>query len=35
MNHLSEEQIVLHYYGDAEDAAEVERTSGCLPRMPG
>jgi hypothetical protein len=25
MNHLSEEQIVLHYYGDAEDAAEVER----------
>lgn len=25
MNHLSEEQIVLHYYGDAEDVAEVER----------
>lgn len=25
MNHLSEEQIVLHYYGDAEGAAEVER----------
>ncbi|HEY5029990.1 MAG TPA: zf-HC2 domain-containing protein [Candidatus Angelobacter sp.] len=25
MNHLSEEQIVLHYYGDAEEAAEVER----------
>jgi hypothetical protein len=25
MNHLSEEQIVLHYYGDAEDATEVER----------
>jgi hypothetical protein len=24
MNHLSEEQIVLHYYGDAEEAAEVE-----------
>ena len=24
MNHLSEEQIVLHYYGDAEDATEVE-----------
>jgi hypothetical protein len=24
MNHLSEEQIVLHYYGDAEDASEVE-----------
>jgi hypothetical protein len=25
MNHLSEEQIELHYYGDAEEAAEVER----------
>jgi len=25
MNHLSEEQIVLHYYGDAEEASEVER----------
>jgi predicted anti-sigma-YlaC factor YlaD len=25
MNHLSEEQIILHYYGDAEEAAEVER----------
>lgn len=25
MNHLSEEQIVLHYYGDAEESAEVER----------
>ena len=25
MNHLSEEQIVLHYYGDAEEALEVER----------
>jgi hypothetical protein len=25
MNHLSEEQIVLHYYGDAEAAAEVEQ----------
>jgi len=25
MNHLSEEQIALHYYGDAEEAAEVER----------
>jgi hypothetical protein len=25
MNHLSEEQIVLHYYGDAEEAAEIER----------
>ena len=25
MNHLSEEQIVLHYYGDAEEATVVER----------
>jgi hypothetical protein len=25
MSHLSEEQIVLHYYGDAEGATEVER----------
>jgi hypothetical protein len=25
MNHLSEEQIVLHYYGDAEEATEIER----------
>jgi len=25
MIHLSEEQIVLHYYGDAEEASEVER----------
>jgi hypothetical protein len=25
MNHLSEEQIILHYYGDAEDTPEVER----------
>jgi hypothetical protein len=25
MNHLSEEQIVLRYYGDAEEASEVER----------
>jgi predicted anti-sigma-YlaC factor YlaD len=24
-NHLSEEQIILHYYGDAEDAPEIER----------
>jgi len=30
MNHLSEEQIVLHYYGDAENEAEVERhLAGC------
>jgi len=25
MNHLSEEQIVLHYYGDAEGEPEIER----------
>src|SRR5258708_24579724 len=25
MNHLSEEQIVLHYYGDADETAEIER----------
>jgi hypothetical protein len=25
MNHLSEEQIVLHYYGDAEAAPEIEQ----------
>ena len=30
MNHLNEEQIVLHYYGDAEEATEVERhLAGC------
>ncbi len=30
MSHLSEEQIVLHYYGDAEEATEVERhLAGC------
>jgi len=30
MNHLSEEQIVLHYYGDAEEASEIERhLSAC------
>ena len=31
MNHLSEEQIVLHYYGDAEAAAEVERHLAACP----
>ena len=31
MNHLSEEQIVLHYYGDAEEAAEVERHLAVCP----
>lgn len=25
MNHLSEEQIVLHYYGDADGVSEIER----------
>ena len=30
MNHLSEEQIVLHFYGDAEGASEIERhLAGC------
>lgn len=30
MNHLSEEQIVLHYYGDADMPAEIEQhLSGC------
>lgn len=33
MNHLSEEQIVLHYYGDADGASEIERhlaeCAGC------
>jgi hypothetical protein len=31
MNHLSEEQIVLHYYGDAEDTTEVERHLAACP----
>ena len=31
MNHLSEEQIILHYYGDAEDAPEVERHLAACP----
>ena len=31
MNHLSEEQIVLHYYGDAEEASEVERHMATCP----
>src|SRR5438270_2553412 len=31
MNHLSEEQIVLHYYGDAEDVTEVERHLAACP----
>ena len=31
MNHLSEEQIVLHYYGDAEDTTEVERHLATCP----
>jgi hypothetical protein len=31
MNHLSEEQIVLHYYGDAEEAKEVERHLAACP----
>jgi len=31
MNHLSEEQIVLHYYGDAEEATDVERHLAACP----
>jgi hypothetical protein len=31
MNHLSEEQIVLHYYGDAEEATEVEHHLAACP----
>jgi hypothetical protein len=31
MNHLSEEQVVLHYYGDAEEAAEIERHLAACP----
>ena len=31
MNHLSEEQIVLHYFGDAEEVAEVERHLAACP----
>jgi len=31
MNHLSEEQIVLHYYGDADGAAEIERHLSSCP----
>ncbi|HLK52846.1 MAG TPA: hypothetical protein VKU42_05285 [Candidatus Angelobacter sp.] len=30
-NHLSEEQIILHYYGDAEDAPEIERHLAACP----
>lgn len=35
MNHLSEEQIVLHYYGDAENAAEVSRHLDQCPACRG
>jgi hypothetical protein len=31
MNHLSEEQIVLHYYGDADEASEIERHLAACP----
>jgi hypothetical protein len=31
MNHLSEEQIVLHYYGDAEEASAVESHLAACP----
>jgi predicted anti-sigma-YlaC factor YlaD len=28
MNHLSEEQLILHYYGEEEDALSAERHLG-------
>jgi hypothetical protein len=31
MSHLSEEQIVLHYYGDAEEVPEIERHLNTCP----
>lgn len=31
MNHMSEEQIILHYYGDADGEAEVERHLAACP----
>ena len=31
MNHLTEEQIVLHYYGDAENSSDVERHLAACP----
>jgi hypothetical protein len=31
MNHLSEEQIILHYYGDADETAEVEPHLAACP----
>jgi hypothetical protein len=31
MTHLSEEQIILHYYGDAEGTAEIERHLAMCP----
>ena len=31
MNHLSEEEIVLHYYGDAEEASAIERHLAACP----
>jgi hypothetical protein len=31
MNHLSEEQIVLHYYGDADEPAEIEQHLAACP----
>jgi hypothetical protein len=31
MNHLNEEQIVLHYYGDAEEPSEIERHLAACP----
>jgi hypothetical protein len=31
MSHLNEEQIVLHYYGDAEEPSEIERHLAACP----
>jgi hypothetical protein len=31
MNHLSEEQIVLHYYSDADEASDIERHLAACP----
>src|SRR5579871_1770384 len=30
-NHLTEEQIILHYYGDAEGEPEIEKHLGACP----
>src|SRR5262249_60847674 len=35
MKHLSEEQIVLHYYGDAENEREIAQHLGDCPACRG